>query len=82
MPAHKANDRTHGSNAGRVAKRPSITAQTENAHRKAAIKPARVVNKIRVNPNMPMIVRHAASADGNRTAAGVRPNTPTEPATR
>ena len=71
---HIVIDRANGSKAGRVARRPSIIGQTVNPLIIEAIRAKRVFVIARVARNKASIVSVLANADGNLTAAGVRPS--------
>ena len=80
--SHSVIDRANGNKAGLVARRPSIIGQTVNPLIIEAIKAIRVPVIACVARNRASIVSVLANADGNLTAAGVRPSTFIDRATK
>ena len=82
IPNQRLNDRTSGSNAGRVAILPNIIGHTVNALIIAESIPMRCPKSVLATRNMPSVVSVVEIADGIRTAPGVRPIMRTEMATK
>ena len=82
ITSHRVIDRKNGSNAGRVASRPSIIGQTVNPLIIEAISAIRVPIIARVARNMVSTASVLANADGNLTATGVRPSASRDRATK
>ena len=82
ITSHRVIDSKNGSNAGRVARRPSIIGQTVNPPIIEVIRAIRVPIIACAARKIASIVSMLAKADGNLTAAGVRPSTFVDRATK